>query len=450
MANIIAEVRANTQGSIHWEVEKVYTATLKKDTIRGVDYRKATILLSNTFEKVSPNSDHHLLFNTAVQISEVLYSRETSRSQKKILRFHNLSFQHAVQCIDTFHTPTSITKQKMFGRYFHSLSVHAPILYRQVALRSLNAELQERLFNTCNDITKTTSNRQANTILNNIIIRVQSESKLASNTLQKQEGEISALAASLSPFTNSKFSKQWIRKHLLQWQAHLECISDFLICGPGVWWKDHGNHIEFLDGPEEDDAKQEGPPLHHFRAYNLKMEEDYLKECWERCIDQNITMPIENVRVYNSKGDLVSMRMAHPSENIQQPEHSLPHQLPHTKNPSFSEIDNCYTPLTQDQPALATGTPVHCVKDHDSLGHQPTQVHNHLESELSLTEDAHDLQAEDNHNQESENESEVADVRELTDDFVPESLTSQYNPLTHLGKQVMLLISGRQLRSLTD
>ena len=54
MANIIAEVRANTQGSIHWEVEKVYTATLKKDTIRGVDYRKATILLSNTYEKVSP------------------------------------------------------------------------------------------------------------------------------------------------------------------------------------------------------------------------------------------------------------------------------------------------------------------------------------------------------------------------------------------------------------
>ena len=218
-----------------------------------------------------------------------------------------------------------------------------------------------------------------------------------------------------------------------------------------MWWKDHGNHIEFLDGPEEDDAKQEGPPLHHFRAYNLKMEEDYLKECWERCIDQNITMPIENVRVYNSKGDLVSMRMAHPSENIQQPEHSLLHQLPHTKDPPFSETGNCYTPLTQDQPALATGTPVHCVKDHDSLGHQPTQVHNHLESELSLTEDAHDLQAEDNHDQESEDESEVVDVRELTDDFVPESLTSQYNPLTHLGKQVnMLLIGDRQLTKKFD
>lgn len=85
MANIIAEVRANTQGSIYEEVEKVYTATLKKDTVRGVDYRKATILLSNTFDKVCPNSDLHRLLSTAVQISEVLYSRETSRSQKQIL-----------------------------------------------------------------------------------------------------------------------------------------------------------------------------------------------------------------------------------------------------------------------------------------------------------------------------------------------------------------------------
>ena len=57
-------------------------------------------------------------------------------------------------------------------------------------------------------------------------------------------------------------------------------------------------------------------------------------------IHQNTTMPFENVRVYNSKGDLVSMRMAHPGENIQQPEHLLPHQLPHTKDPQFSEIDN--------------------------------------------------------------------------------------------------------------
>ena len=140
------------------EVKKIYLKTLK-DTVRGVDYRKATILLSNAFEKVCTNSEFFCLFNTAVQISEVMYSTETSRCQKAILRFHNLSLLHAMRCVDMFHTPNSITKRKMFGRYFHSISTHAPILYQQVALRSLNTELQEWLFNTCNDITKTTSNR---------------------------------------------------------------------------------------------------------------------------------------------------------------------------------------------------------------------------------------------------------------------------------------------------
>lgn len=51
---------------------------------------------------------------------------------------------------------------------------------------------------------------------------------------------------------------------------------------------------------------------------------------------------------------------------------------------------------------------------------------------------------------EGDDESEVVDVRELTDDFVSESLTTQYNPITHLGKQVMLLISDRRLTKKFD
>ena len=102
------------------------------------------------------------------------------------------------------------------------------------------------------------------------------------------------------------------------WPAHLDCVSDFLICGPGVWWIDHGDHLEFLDGLKEDNSKQEGPPLHHFRSYNLKVE-DYLEECWKKCTDEKIPIPIENVRVRNSKGDLVSMQTAHPQNTHSEP-----------------------------------------------------------------------------------------------------------------------------------
>ena len=81
---------------------------------------------------------------------------------------------------NVFYAPKSISKEKMFGGYFHSLSVHAAILYREVALRSINTELQERMFNSCNNITLTTSNRQANSMLNNILVRVQMESQVVS------------------------------------------------------------------------------------------------------------------------------------------------------------------------------------------------------------------------------------------------------------------------------
>lgn len=264
MANIIGEIRHKATGKIKEEVEKVYTTTLKKDTTRGVDYRKAAVLLSNVFDRVCPDDELHRLFNTAVQICEIMCSRETNRCQRLLLRLHNLTVQHAVQYVDMFYAPKSISKEKMFGGYFHSLSVHAAILYREVALRSINTELQERMFNSCNNITLTTSNRQANSMLNNILVRVQMESQVVNTTLQKQEGEIRSLASSLKQFTNSKFSSEWIKRHPHIWQAHLERISDFLLCGPGTWWKDNGDSIEFFDGPEEVDFKAQGHPCNTF------------------------------------------------------------------------------------------------------------------------------------------------------------------------------------------
>lgn len=234
MANVIGEVRATVKGNVKEEVEKVYITTLKKDTTCGVDYRKATILLSNLFGKTCPDPDLHLLFNTAVGICELMYSRETSRCQSALLRLHNLTLQYAVQCVDMFHSPKSISKEKMFGSYFHSLSVHAPIVYRLVALHSVNSELQEWMFNTCNDITLTSSNCHTSGILNNILLRVQSEAKVVNTTLQKQDGEVCSLASSLKPFTNTQFKATWIKSHQNLWQAHLERISDFLLCGPGI------------------------------------------------------------------------------------------------------------------------------------------------------------------------------------------------------------------------
>ena len=108
----------------------------------------------------------------------------------------------------------SVSKQKMFESCFHSLSYHAATFYRFAFLRSLNSDLQERLFNTCNDITKTTSNRQAKVkwVTFSCVYRL-------------------SLKLSNSPH---QISKQWIEKHQHAWQTHLERIADILLCGEGV------------------------------------------------------------------------------------------------------------------------------------------------------------------------------------------------------------------------
>lgn len=267
MQNLINEIRKTSTPPIKEEVDAIYKSTLDKDTVRCVDYRKASILLCNAFASVCPETNLHVLLRSAVEMCDVMYSAESSRSQRLILRFHNLTFQHSLLRIDMFSSPASVTKQKMFRSYFHSLSCHAATFYRIVSLRSLNSESQERLFNTCNDITKATSNIQAKNLLQNILIRTHAE--CYKTALKSQESEVRSLASTLAPFENTTFTKTWINKHPCLWQTHLERIADFLLCGANVWWKDCGDSIQFIDGTTEEEHKAEGSPLHHFRTWNV-------------------------------------------------------------------------------------------------------------------------------------------------------------------------------------
>lgn len=305
MSNIIDALKESLRGEIKAEFDKVIQATLK-ETVRCVDLRKTAILLSNAFHKCSEDSKVCDLIDSVVEVCELMYAREESRTPTTILRLHNLTFKHSILCLELFGKTKSLTRRKMFGKYFHSISCHAAPLYRLVALRSLNTELQERLFNTCNDITKTTSNRQAAQLMNNIVIRVQQESKLAVNVVKKQEGEVSSLASTLPTFPNTVIPKEWTLKYPYTWQAHLERISDFLKHGPGVWWQEQSNGIQFFDRHNES-VSMPPHPLHHFRTYSMEKEKAYLDACWGECIDSGVTLPLSFVRAYNDSGELLTV-----------------------------------------------------------------------------------------------------------------------------------------------
>ena len=97
------------------------------------------------------------LVSTAVEIAELLYCDPTKRTAQSILRLHNLSFVHAKLCAHMFGTPKCISSRRMFGRYFHALTTHAPLLNHITSPRLLNTEIEERMFGQCKAITRTTT-----------------------------------------------------------------------------------------------------------------------------------------------------------------------------------------------------------------------------------------------------------------------------------------------------
>ena len=186
----------------------------------------------------------------------------------------------------------------MFGRYFHSLTSHAPLLYHLICLRSLNTEIQEHMFGQCKAITRNTSNQHPNHVISNILIRILEEDKAHSSTLanlKAQESEVHNLALVLGPKQNTIIPKAWLTNSAVHYQAHLEHISDYLSASPGKWWKYTEDGIEFFDAHGPTTTRS---PIHallehkmyRYRSSSLADIELYLHSQWEECCHKGITL----------------------------------------------------------------------------------------------------------------------------------------------------------------
>ena len=252
------------------------------------------------------------LLETMTEISSILYARPELRCPRAILRLHNQTFLHAISCEEVIGKPQILSQKKFYGRYFHSLVAHAPIQQRIICLRSTNTEQQERHFNAFSSISLATSSRRPGEIITPGIIRIQAEMKSEENkqrdTVKEQESRLGKLTRCLPPAQNTIIPHRVILKYPYAYQAHLEKIADFLLCGEGIWWRHIVSGVEFLDGPEEMQGNDNGPPLHHFRTCTLKSEEQYLKNCWKECIMCDIPIPHHAVRIYDEEGNLQSIK----------------------------------------------------------------------------------------------------------------------------------------------
>ena len=165
-----------------------------------------------------------ILLDTMTEISSILYAKLEERCPRSILRLHNQTFLHAVTCEEVIGKPRILTEKKFYGRYLHSLVMHAPIQHRIICSRSTNTEQQERHFSTLSSISVATSSRRPGEIITPGIIRMQAEMKSEENqqrdSVKEQESQLGKLARCLTPPENTFIPQRVILKYPQAYQAH--------------------------------------------------------------------------------------------------------------------------------------------------------------------------------------------------------------------------------------
>ena len=297
-ANIIDETEHLLSGNALNAFKQIKAASLDKTTLRCSDYRRAMILMYLKLQEFNIDQAITEIFQTGVHISHLLYTHEYNRKPSAVLALHNTTFLHGLLCSQVFQKPVTMTTCKMFGRFFHSLTAHSPILFRIISTRSINTENEERIFGQAKAITKATSCNRPNEVITNILLRVQMEQAAHDVMDDRDESQVKKLSKAVGPRPNSVFSNALMVQFEAQYQAHLERISDFLLPGEGVWWKHVAQGVEFLDGEDEEMNTRIEPKLMHYRGQSLPDVELYLEQKWEECICSGITVPASSVKYY--------------------------------------------------------------------------------------------------------------------------------------------------------
>ena len=160
---------------------------------------------------------------TLREIQEIIYSAESKRTSTLILRYHNVTFQHALLINKMIQQPKSLTSRKLFGHYYHSIIVHSPQQLRVISGPSSNVEDEERTFNFLKTITKATSNHHPKNVLLNAMIRIQVKENLATKIYNEINSKISKHDSQITiQKTNSFFTFKFIRDNKWVYQSHLE------------------------------------------------------------------------------------------------------------------------------------------------------------------------------------------------------------------------------------
>ena len=151
-----------------FEDELAFALGENKDKYRGRDYRQAVVAIYSRLRLRLPVESEQLLY-TLKEICRISYLKSVERSQKTVLRLYNVTFMHYLRCIEIFGENPKIPKT--YGKYFESVIIHFADHYRIIALSSLYAESEERIFNALRSIGRDCSNRHKESVRDVGIVR---------------------------------------------------------------------------------------------------------------------------------------------------------------------------------------------------------------------------------------------------------------------------------------
>ena len=208
----------------------------EKEGNRCCDWRRILLVITiQLYQKI--DGKVHKLLRTLCEIERILYLNEEFRTPKQILRLHNSCFEHFILLKEIFSDEqkftSNFTHEKLYGKYSHNLLVHAPIQYRLINGESINAEGDERTFNTIQNLTKGKTNYRPGHLIGNMIDRHEYSTQNKSlfeyeNEQSTIKKEISRLGAKLMKIeSDSLFTHEFIQQNIPDWQSHLKRIADF-------------------------------------------------------------------------------------------------------------------------------------------------------------------------------------------------------------------------------
>ena len=346
----------------------------KKANLYGSDLREALVEVAHISASHSENSPASNFITCLVQVSRILYSKESDRSPKQCLQYYNCAYMvHELHCALFGEAHTSL--------YFHALLIHGPVQHEIVCCRSTNTESVERIFKSAESAAKCTD-RKLEHLLPIVLKRLQCKrsSKVSDplHSLRQTNSRIALSAKKLPPFVGTVFKPNFVKKRVHSYQAHLQRIEHFLVQGAreGIWWhKASDGSFHFHDGYDDVDFANAGPQLLHFR--NAQME-DVLrrsKDCWQEALERKAILPLNVVRHFDCHGNVSEIATTEEPGVFREPEVSF---------------ESSFTVPTLPPPATSTPLRGHKAASVQLL--QPSEVSETMLEEQGCTQEEKSVQ----------------------------------------------------------